>query len=194
MPSRWSVSIGQADHTSSSLSSLSSLSSPSSSPSRSVTEPQAWQESYVGDEDRIEGRGSASVSELTFATSSNSASGCSTVLYIQTELCGSTLHDYVKPGCPAPSDDDRWHVTIGILKGLAYIHECGIIHRDLKPANIFIDSSGSQPLNRRAVKLGDFGLAKHTSDERDGAAGTVRQSDAGSGTTGVQYQIRPIWH
>ncbi len=27
-------------------------------------------------------------------------------------------------------------ITIGILKGLAHLHESGVIHRDLKPANI----------------------------------------------------------
>ena len=39
---------------------------------------------------------------------------------------------------------------------MLYTHKQRIIHRDLKPENIFIDTIGD-------IKIGDFGLAKHTS-------------------------------
>ncbi|MFO0837499.1 MAG: serine/threonine-protein kinase [Phycisphaerae bacterium] len=45
--------------------------------------------------------------------------------------------------------------TVGIAKGLSYLHERGIVHRDLKPGNIFYDDG--------YVKIGDYGLSKHIS-------------------------------
>ncbi|PIA63359.1 hypothetical protein AQUCO_00200999v1 [Aquilegia coerulea] len=47
-----------------------------------------------------------------------------------------------------------YHITIGIAKGLSYMHECCeqvIIHCDIKPANILLDSNFSP-------KIADFGL------------------------------------
>lgn len=41
-----------------------------------------------------------------------------------------------------------------LIKGLERIHQERLIHRDIKPDNIFID------VNRRLLKIGDFGLAK----------------------------------
>jgi serine/threonine protein kinase/osmotically-inducible protein OsmY len=45
----------------------------------------------------------------------------------------------------------RWMQQIA--EGLAYAHEQGVLHRDLKPRNVFVTP-------HRAVKIGDFGLAK----------------------------------
>uniref|UniRef100_A0A5B7BMN5 cyclin-dependent kinase n=1 Tax=Davidia involucrata TaxID=16924 RepID=A0A5B7BMN5_DAVIN len=41
-----------------------------------------------------------------------------------------------------------------ILRGVTYCHSHKILHRDLKPQNLLID------LNKKIVKLADFGLAK----------------------------------
>ncbi|KAJ0786440.1 putative protein kinase RLK-Pelle-RLCK-Os family [Helianthus annuus] len=52
--------------------------------------------------------------------------------------------------------EDRRRITIGIAKGLAYLHEdCQqrIVHYDIKPGNVLLDSK----LN---PKVADFGLAK----------------------------------
>ncbi|KAL6224772.1 hypothetical protein ACLB2K_003627 [Fragaria x ananassa] len=46
--------------------------------------------------------------------------------------------------------------TRHILSGLAYLHSKKTIHRDIKGANLLVDSFG-------AVKLADFGMAKHLS-------------------------------
>ncbi|KAA0201282.1 hypothetical protein HAZT_HAZT002652 [Hyalella azteca] len=46
-----------------------------------------------------------------------------------------------------------------LAEGVAYIHGEGIIHRDLKLGNMFL----SQDMN---VKIGDFGLATRTADNR----------------------------
>mmetsp|Transcript_60791 Transcript_60791/g.140452 ORF Transcript_60791/g.140452 Transcript_60791/m.140452 type:complete len:872 (-) Transcript_60791:10-2625(-) len=73
-------------------------------------------------------------------------------LYIQTEYCPTTLHDYLKDGAHGASADYLWRLSRQMLEGIQYIHSQGILHRDLKPSNIFLDSSGD-------IKIGDFGLA-----------------------------------
>jgi serine/threonine protein kinase len=48
--------------------------------------------------------------------------------------------------------------AIGIARGMKYLHENNIILRDLKPDNVGFDATG-------AVKLFDFGLARHVEDD-----------------------------
>ncbi|HEX8474855.1 MAG TPA: serine/threonine-protein kinase [Pyrinomonadaceae bacterium] len=50
------------------------------------------------------------------------------------------------------SIEEAVKLTVGILEGLAHLHESGIIHRDLKPANILL--SGKTP------RLSDFGISR----------------------------------
>ncbi|XP_055821555.1 mitogen-activated protein kinase kinase kinase YODA [Solanum dulcamara] len=48
--------------------------------------------------------------------------------------------------------------TQQILSGLAYLHAKNTVHRDIKGANILVDPNGR-------VKLADFGMAKHITDQ-----------------------------
>ncbi|CAO3607918.1 unnamed protein product [Mucor fragilis] len=68
-------------------------------------------------------------------------------LFIQMQLCPTTLHDYIRFRNKQYSEqadvdivDARRNIEIfaQILEGTAYIHDQGLIHRDLKPSNIFL--------------------------------------------------------
>ncbi len=84
--------------------------------------------------------------------------------YIVTELLeGETLRARMSGGAIAVRKATDY--SIQIAKGLAAAHEKGIVHRDLKPENLFLTNDGR-------VKILDFGLAKLTQNENDGAQQT----------------------
>lgn len=68
----------------------------------------------------------------------------------------------------------RKEISIGVAKGLAYLHEeikPHIVHRDIKPRNILLDENFKP-------KVGDFGLSKLFRDSNishlsTGVAGTL---------------------
>ncbi|KAI9474135.1 MAG: kinase-like domain-containing protein [Benjaminiella poitrasii] len=80
------------------------------------------------------------------------------ILYIQMELCQSTLDEYIKYRNRLPkklfSVQENMGLFYQILEGTAYIHQKGLIHRDLKPSNIFLMTNVLL-----IPKIGDFGLA-----------------------------------
>lgn len=69
----------------------------------------------------------------------------SLMLFIQMQLCRSTLLDYIasrnaEVAHGGGAVDERVNLRLfhGTVRGVAYIHDQGLIHRDLKPSNIFL--------------------------------------------------------
>jgi len=53
-------------------------------------------------------------------------------------------------------DDQKISLSLGIAKGLAFLHGEAIFHRDLSHNNVLVDDMGT-------AKITDFGKAKPTS-------------------------------
>ncbi|XP_063076670.1 eukaryotic translation initiation factor 2-alpha kinase 1 isoform X2 [Engraulis encrasicolus] len=91
------------------------------------------------------------------------------MLYIQMQLCESSLKDWIQERNSQPKEElahgsdlhtgsskdteQLFCIFRKILEGVQYIHSRGIMHRDLKPRNIFLHGHVNH------VRIGDFGLA-----------------------------------
>ncbi|KAM3592829.1 uncharacterized protein V6R79_026027 [Siganus canaliculatus] len=72
-------------------------------------------------------------------------------LYIQTELCSTSLLLHAENQPPGPDEPAAWAYLCDLLLALQHLHSQGFVHLDLKPANVLMTDSGR-------LKLGDFGL------------------------------------
>ncbi|GAU28644.1 hypothetical protein TSUD_159250 [Trifolium subterraneum] len=72
-------------------------------------------------------------------------------VYIVYELMDTDLHQIIRSNQPLTDDHCR------LLRGLKYVHSANVLHRDLKPSNLLLNSNCD-------LKIGDFGLARTTSE------------------------------
>ncbi|KAJ8414202.1 hypothetical protein AAFF_G00050720 [Aldrovandia affinis] len=72
-------------------------------------------------------------------------------LYIQTELCCTSLLMHTEAQPHNPEESVAWAYLCDLLSALQHLHSREFVHLDLKPANVFLTRSGR-------LKLGDFGL------------------------------------
>lgn len=85
-------------------------------------------------------------------------------LYIQTELCTSTLRKEMENGT---LDELKRHKCLReLLLALELLHKNGMVHLDIKPENVFIRNN--------KFKLGDFGLVHKTDTTQDVEEGDSR--------------------
>ena len=85
------------------------------------------------------------------------------------------------------AEADVAHVLLSCLKGLAYIHAQETVHRDIKPANIMLFTDGT--IRDTAVKIADFGLAKHL--ELKSKAAITMSMKSVSGRAGTEVFMAP---
>ncbi|KAG0497066.1 hypothetical protein HPP92_001464 [Vanilla planifolia] len=77
-------------------------------------------------------------------------------VYIVYELMDADLHQIIRSNQEL-GDDHCQYFLYQILRGLKYLHSAHVLHRDLKPSNLFLNGNCD-------LKIGDFGLARATSE------------------------------
>lgn len=95
---------------------------------------------------------------------------------------GVNLDDYIQENGPL-SVERALPLLIEAADALAHAHSKGLIHRDLKPSNIMLVTT---PEGKESIKLIDFGLAKHFSEEE----GFLRLTQTGE-VFGSPYYMSP---
>ncbi|MBA0736978.1 hypothetical protein Gogos_010462 [Gossypium gossypioides] len=83
-------------------------------------------------------------------------------VYLVYELMDTDLHQIIRSNQPLTDDHCRvvlllQYFLYQILRGLKYVHSANVLHRDLKPSNLFLNANCD-------LKIGDFGLARTTSE------------------------------
>ncbi|TYH63079.1 hypothetical protein ES332_D07G165700v1 [Gossypium tomentosum] len=67
------------------------------------------------------------------------------------------IKDIIRPPQRENFNDVYIYFLYQILRGLKYVHSANVLHRDLKPSNLLLNANCD-------LKIGDFGLARTTSE------------------------------
>ncbi|KAL7748749.1 hypothetical protein RI367_005903 [Sorochytrium milnesiophthora] len=138
-------------------------------------------------------------------------------VFIQMQLCQSTLHDYLsyKNDSRLPVHPmDNYYILAGLLRAVEYIHAKGITHRDITPRNCFLFHGHERRFGTPAaaaaahsdispllqwlhlqryedvvVKLGDFGLVSDTQSPPVAAAAAAAAAAAGNSPTPAMQRL-----
>ncbi|RVW43261.1 Mitogen-activated protein kinase 4 [Vitis vinifera] len=80
-------------------------------------------------------------------------------VYIVYELMDTDLHQIICSNQSLTDDhcQDLQYFLYQLLRGLKYVHSANVLHRDLKPSNLLLNANCD-------LKIGDFGLARTTSE------------------------------
>ncbi|XP_064180639.1 membrane-associated tyrosine- and threonine-specific cdc2-inhibitory kinase [Anguilla rostrata] len=105
-------------------------------------------------------------------------------LYIQTELCCTSLLIHTEAQPHNPEESVAWAYLSDLLSALQHLHSRGFVHLDLKPANVFLTRSGR-------LKLGDFGLLLELTGDRRGQPGGKEREDREEGQEGDPRYMAP---
>ena len=105
--------------------------------------------------------------------------------YAMEYLDGLNLHELVQRYGAQPGARVV-HILRHICESLSEAHGVGLIHRDIKPANVFLCDRGGIP---DSVKVLDFGLVKHVSDQPDELSAT--KMPGADGIVGTPNFIAP---
>ncbi|XP_057415910.1 mitogen-activated protein kinase 2-like isoform X2 [Lotus japonicus] len=77
-------------------------------------------------------------------------------VYIVYELMDTDLHHIIHSDQPLREEHCQYFLY-QLLRGLKYVHSANVLHRDLKPSNLLMNANCD-------LKIGDFGLARTTSE------------------------------
>ena len=159
-----------------------------SSKSSNDESTSGWSKETRNESD-VTGKENKLVDEKEDAIATESSISQRYILYIQMQFCSQkTLLDFLsnEKAREGPSGSSIGNVDIPYAlslfletcQGVEHVHSQGLIHRDLKPNNIFIDDTG-------AVKVGDFGLSRESSESGEGVI--EEESAVLTGSTNLGY-------
>lgn len=77
-------------------------------------------------------------------------------VYMVYDLMDTDLHQIIRSKQQLNDDHCRYFLY-QLLRGLKYVHSANVLHRDLKPSNLLLNANCD-------LKIGDFGLARTTSE------------------------------